>query len=144
VRTLDRHEIGDPGRIRTCDLQLRRLLLYPLSYGAILCDFNHLVLTFLPVCLLFACYYWARKYAGKIAVVAELPTKARRSVRLRAVQWGRQSRWKLSFRPGISPPIEAALRGDSPSCAFNAHPGEGRGHIRRFDSDGLASRFVEP
>ena len=26
--------IGDPGRIRTCDLQLRRLLLYPLSYGA--------------------------------------------------------------------------------------------------------------
>ena len=25
---------GDPGRIRTCDLQLRRLLLYPLSYGA--------------------------------------------------------------------------------------------------------------
>ena len=27
--------IGDPGRIRTCDLQLRRLLLYPLSYGAI-------------------------------------------------------------------------------------------------------------
>jgi hypothetical protein len=27
--------IGDPGRIRTCDLQLRRLLLYPLSYGAL-------------------------------------------------------------------------------------------------------------
>src|SRR5215467_7082482 len=27
-------EGGDPGRIRTCDLQLRRLLLYPLSYGA--------------------------------------------------------------------------------------------------------------
>jgi hypothetical protein len=26
--------VGDPGRIRTCDLQLRRLLLYPLSYGA--------------------------------------------------------------------------------------------------------------
>jgi hypothetical protein len=26
--------LGDPGRIRTCDLQLRRLLLYPLSYGA--------------------------------------------------------------------------------------------------------------
>jgi hypothetical protein len=26
--------IGDPGRNRTCDLQLRRLLLYPLSYGA--------------------------------------------------------------------------------------------------------------
>jgi len=26
---------GDPGRIRTCDLQLRRLLLYPLSYGAV-------------------------------------------------------------------------------------------------------------
>ena len=26
--------IGDPGRIRTSDLQLRRLLLYPLSYGA--------------------------------------------------------------------------------------------------------------
>src|SRR5215475_14482724 len=25
---------GDPGRNRTCDLQLRRLLLYPLSYGA--------------------------------------------------------------------------------------------------------------
>jgi hypothetical protein len=25
---------GDPGRTRTCDLQLRRLLLYPLSYGA--------------------------------------------------------------------------------------------------------------
>jgi hypothetical protein len=29
-----RYFIGDPGRIRTCDLQLRRLLLYPLSYGA--------------------------------------------------------------------------------------------------------------
>jgi hypothetical protein len=29
--------IGDPGRIRTCDLQLRRLLLYPLSYGATRC-----------------------------------------------------------------------------------------------------------
>jgi hypothetical protein len=28
-------EVGDPGRIRTCDLQLRRLLLYPLSYGAV-------------------------------------------------------------------------------------------------------------
>jgi hypothetical protein len=27
-------EVGDPGRTRTCDLQLRRLLLYPLSYGA--------------------------------------------------------------------------------------------------------------
>ena len=27
---------GDPGRIRTCDLQLRRLLLYPLSYGAVI------------------------------------------------------------------------------------------------------------
>jgi hypothetical protein len=27
--------LGDPGRIRTCDLQLRRLLLYPLSYGAV-------------------------------------------------------------------------------------------------------------
>jgi hypothetical protein len=26
--------IGDPGWIRTSDLQLRRLLLYPLSYGA--------------------------------------------------------------------------------------------------------------
>jgi hypothetical protein len=26
--------IGDPGRTRTSDLQLRRLLLYPLSYGA--------------------------------------------------------------------------------------------------------------
>ncbi len=26
--------VGDPGRNRTCDLQLRRLLLYPLSYGA--------------------------------------------------------------------------------------------------------------
>jgi hypothetical protein len=26
---------GDPGRIRTSDLQLRRLLLYPLSYGAV-------------------------------------------------------------------------------------------------------------
>jgi hypothetical protein len=25
---------GDPGWIRTSDLQLRRLLLYPLSYGA--------------------------------------------------------------------------------------------------------------
>ena len=25
---------GDPARIRTWDLQLRRLLLYPLSYGA--------------------------------------------------------------------------------------------------------------
>jgi hypothetical protein len=28
--------IGDPGWIRTSDLQLRRLLLYPLSYGATL------------------------------------------------------------------------------------------------------------
>jgi hypothetical protein len=27
---------GDPGRNRTCDLQLRRLLLYPLSYGAVM------------------------------------------------------------------------------------------------------------
>ena len=27
--------IGDPGWIRTSDLQLRRLLLYPLSYGAL-------------------------------------------------------------------------------------------------------------
>jgi hypothetical protein len=27
--------IGDPGWIRTSDLQLRRLLLYPLSYGAV-------------------------------------------------------------------------------------------------------------
>jgi hypothetical protein len=27
---------GDPGWIRTSDLQLRRLLLYPLSYGAVL------------------------------------------------------------------------------------------------------------
>jgi hypothetical protein len=27
---------GDPERIRTSDLQLRRLLLYPLSYGAVL------------------------------------------------------------------------------------------------------------
>jgi hypothetical protein len=26
--------VGDPGWIRTSDLQLRRLLLYPLSYGA--------------------------------------------------------------------------------------------------------------
>src|SRR5262249_30035374 len=26
-----RLSVGDPGRIRTCDLQLRRLLLYPLS-----------------------------------------------------------------------------------------------------------------
>jgi hypothetical protein len=26
---------GDPGWIRTSDLQLRRLLLYPLSYGAV-------------------------------------------------------------------------------------------------------------
>ncbi len=26
---------GDPGRTRTSDLQLRRLLLYPLSYGAV-------------------------------------------------------------------------------------------------------------
>jgi hypothetical protein len=25
--------VGDPGWIRTSDLQLRRLLLYPLSYG---------------------------------------------------------------------------------------------------------------
>ena len=29
-----KRSVGDPGRIRTCDLQLRRLLLYPLSYGA--------------------------------------------------------------------------------------------------------------
>jgi hypothetical protein len=35
-------KVGDPGRIRTCDLQLRRLLLYPLSYGAVFC-FNDLV-----------------------------------------------------------------------------------------------------
>jgi hypothetical protein len=27
--------LGDPGWIRTSDLQLRRLLLYPLSYGAV-------------------------------------------------------------------------------------------------------------
>ena len=27
--------VGDPGWIRTSDLQLRRLLLYPLSYGAV-------------------------------------------------------------------------------------------------------------
>lgn len=26
---------GDPGRARTCDLPLRRRLLYPLSYGAV-------------------------------------------------------------------------------------------------------------
>ena len=31
---ISRYFVGDPGRIRTCDLQLRRLLLYPLSYGA--------------------------------------------------------------------------------------------------------------
>ena len=30
------NKIGDPGRIRTCDPQLRRLLLYPLSYEATL------------------------------------------------------------------------------------------------------------
>ena len=29
---------GDPAWIRTRDLQLRRLLLYPLSYGAVLAD----------------------------------------------------------------------------------------------------------
>ena len=28
------HVRGDPGKIRTCDQQLRRLMLYPLSYGA--------------------------------------------------------------------------------------------------------------
>ena len=28
-------KIGDPGTIRTCDQQLRRLSLYPLSYGAV-------------------------------------------------------------------------------------------------------------
>jgi len=27
---MDPKQDGDPGRIRTCDLQLRRLLLYPL------------------------------------------------------------------------------------------------------------------
>jgi hypothetical protein len=32
--TVNNTRIGDPGRNRTCDLQLRRLLLYPLSYGA--------------------------------------------------------------------------------------------------------------
>jgi hypothetical protein len=32
---LDLYENGDPGWIRTSDLQLRRLLLYPLSYGAV-------------------------------------------------------------------------------------------------------------
>jgi hypothetical protein len=31
-------DTGDPGRNRTCDLQLRRLLLYPLSYGAGKCS----------------------------------------------------------------------------------------------------------
>ncbi len=31
----DSWNVGDPGRTRTCDLQLRRLLLYPLSYGAV-------------------------------------------------------------------------------------------------------------
>src|SRR5688572_29215180 len=30
----ERNCVGDPGWIRTSDLQLRRLLLYPLSYGA--------------------------------------------------------------------------------------------------------------
>ena len=34
VRGLTQLSVGDPGRNRTCDLQLRRLLLYPLSYGA--------------------------------------------------------------------------------------------------------------
>ena len=33
--TVNNTRIGDPGRNRTCDLQLRRLLLYPLSYGAV-------------------------------------------------------------------------------------------------------------
>jgi hypothetical protein len=33
--------IGDPAWIRTRDLQLRRLLLYPLSYGAV-SKINHL------------------------------------------------------------------------------------------------------
>jgi hypothetical protein len=35
VSGLDTLSAGDPGWIRTSDLQLRRLLLYPLSYGAI-------------------------------------------------------------------------------------------------------------
>ena len=30
----NRRKLGDPGRNRTCDQQLRRLSLYPLSYGA--------------------------------------------------------------------------------------------------------------
>ena len=29
---------GTPGRIRTCDLQLRRLTPYPLGYGRVGCD----------------------------------------------------------------------------------------------------------
>ena len=31
---ISKKECGDPDTIRTCDPQLRRLLLYPLSYGA--------------------------------------------------------------------------------------------------------------
>jgi hypothetical protein len=34
-RQLDLHKKGAPSRARTCDLQLRRQLLYPLSYGRI-------------------------------------------------------------------------------------------------------------
>jgi hypothetical protein len=30
---LRRGELGAPGRIRTCNLRIRRPLLYPLSYG---------------------------------------------------------------------------------------------------------------
>ena len=33
--SVQKENLGAPGRSRTCDLQLRRLLLYPLSYGRV-------------------------------------------------------------------------------------------------------------
>ena len=35
--TYNGRELGAPGRIRTCDLQIRSLLLYPLSYERLGC-----------------------------------------------------------------------------------------------------------
>ena len=35
VQTADARRSGAPGRIRTCDPQYRKLMLYPLSYGGL-------------------------------------------------------------------------------------------------------------
>jgi hypothetical protein len=42
--------IGDPGWIRTSDLQLRRLLLYPLSYGAVVASSFYAAATLFKSC----------------------------------------------------------------------------------------------